>query len=251
MAAITVKMSNFSGAQMSTTFDQNLNAPGPSLTVLDSVQYRWHQTANVWNDIGLQLPYPYNGVDNLVVEFLVVGSAGAGGGLHREGTNQRVYLGGYTGQLVGTNGGNSAFKMRLLTGDASTMTFGAGCSGSNGVPVFSFGGTGQIGTVLGCNGANAPSLAPALLLMGSNTRLPVYPLDLSPFGATGCTLYHDVRLAFAVGADASGRLSLQLPLPRDQSLVCVVLYFSYVIIDPAANSAFLTTSNYGRALLGN
>ena len=251
MGTITVKMAHYSGASMTTTFDTNLNTPGPAITVLDTVNFKWIQTANVWNDLDLQMPFPYNGSDNLVVEVLVRSTSGVSGTTHRENTNQRVYLGSYTGQLTGTDGGLTAFKMRVLMGDASTMLFGAGCTGTNGVPAFSFIGTAQIGTVLGFDLINAPALAPTILIMGLTTKLPTFPLDLTPYGATGCTLYHNVVLAAPVPADGSGHAVTRVQIPPDKSLVCLALYFSYLVIDPNANPLGLTSSNYGRALLGN
>jgi hypothetical protein len=250
MATITVKMAHFSGAAMTTTFDSNLNTPGPAVTVLDSVNYQWIQVANAWNDIGLQNPFAYNGVDNLVVEVLVTGSAGVSGTTHRDATNQRVYLGSYTGQLTGTNGGLTAFKMRVSMGDASTQLFGAGCAGSAGTPAFSFIGTAQLGQVLGFDCVNTPPLGITFMIMGNDSHLPVYPLDLGVAGAPGCTLYHNLLFVVSVPSDGSGRALTRLQLPQDPTLACLPLYFSYLVFDPPANALGLTSSNYGRAVLG-
>jgi hypothetical protein len=250
MTGLTVKMAHYSGATMGTTFDTNLNSPGPVFTVLDTVNHKWVMVGNAWNEVGLQIPFVYNGVDNLVVDILVTGSAGVSGAMHREATHQRVYLGGYTGQLAGTNGGNTAFKMKVFLGEANTQLFGAGCTGSAGVPAFSFSGTAQIGTPLGLDCVNAPPGAPTLFLVGSANMLPVFPVDLTPLGATGCTLYHSIRFLVVVNADGSGHASLGLPLPADPSLIGTALYFSALVFDPLANPAAITASNYGRALLG-
>jgi hypothetical protein len=240
-----------SGAKSFATITVNLNSPGPALTVLNSVRYVWNVTADVWNDIGLQVPFPYNGKDNLVVEVLVTGRGGVSSATHRDNTNQRVYLGSYTGQLTGTDGGNTAFKMRILMGDASTQSFGAGCAGSKGVPAFSFVGTAQLGKTLGLDCVNLPAPSVALLLMGFDSRLPVFPVDLTAMGAPGCTLYHDIALAIPAPVDASGHAQVGLPIPNVVALKHLILYFSYASMDPPANKAGITTSNYGRALLGN
>lgn len=134
MRAITVKLAHYStlnGGVMTTTFSSNLNSPGPAQTVLDTVNHQWQTVANTWNSIGLQDPFFYNGTDDLVVEVLVLGSSGTSGTTHRDATNQRVYLGGY-GQLAGTNGGNTAFKLKFYFGDANAQLFGAGCAGTAG-----------------------------------------------------------------------------------------------------------------------
>jgi hypothetical protein len=141
--------------------------------------------------------------------------------------------------------------MKVLMGDASTGVFGAGCTGSNGTPTFSFNGTAQLGTALGIDCTSVPANAPTILLMGSDTKLPTFPVSLTPLGANGCTLYHNVRFVIPVPADATGRASVRAQIPQDRGLVGAWLYFSYVAIDLAANPAGLTTSGYGRALLGN
>src|SRR5688500_18145849 len=41
MSTIKVRMAHFSGATMTTTFDSNLNTPGPAQTVLDTVNHKW------------------------------------------------------------------------------------------------------------------------------------------------------------------------------------------------------------------
>ena len=140
--------------------------------------------------------------------------------------------------------------MRFLMGDASTGLFGAGCVGTNGTPAFSFIGTAQLGTVLGFDCVNAPANAITVLLLGFNSKLPTFPIDLGP-AAPGCTLYHDVVMPQVVIADGSGRALTRTPIPLDRSLLCLGVYASYAIIDPGANPGGYTTSNYGRALLGN
>ncbi len=125
---VTMKMAHLASPTLSTTFDNNLAAG--AVTTMDVPHFVWPVTANTWMDIDLQTPFLYNGVDNVVVEFLVTARV-TGSAMRRDATNQRVYLGSYTGQPIGTDGGLTAFKMRVITGDASTATFGRGCAGSN------------------------------------------------------------------------------------------------------------------------
>lgn len=246
---ITMKMAHLAATTLSTTFDQNL-AAGP-LTVMDIPSYTWNLTANVWNDVDLQVPFPYNGVDNVVVEFLVTGSSGAGGTMHRDATHQRVYLGSYAGQLTGTNGGLTAFKMRLITGDGSLQVFGAGCVGSNSLqPALSFAGTGQLGTALGVQLDGVLPTVPAVLHFGSSTASP-FPLDLSASGAPGCFLYHDVWFALPLLSDPLGQASVSFNLPRFRTAIGLLLYFQWAAVDLPANALGVTTSSYGRALVGN
>lgn len=246
---ITMNMAHLAAPTLSTTFDQNLAAG--HVTVMDIPNYTWNLTANVWNDVDLQVPFAFNGVDNVVVEFLVTGSTGANGNMRRDGTHQRVYLGNYTGQLTGTNGGLSAFKMRLITGDASLQVFGAGCVGSNSAqPSLSFNGTGQLATPLGVELNGALANTPVVLHFGSSSAFP-FPIDLAASGAPGCFLYHDVFLALPLSSDASGQASVSFTLPRFRTAIGLLLYFQWAGVDLAANQLGVTTSSYGRALVGN
>ncbi len=246
---ITMKLAHLAAPTLATTFDQNLAAG--AATVMDIPSYTWQMTAHQWNDVDLQVPFAYNGVDNLVVEFLVTGSTGAGGNMHRDATHQRVYAGSYTGQLTGTNGGLTAFKMRLIAGDASLQVFGAGCTGSNTLrPSLSFNGTAQRGTTLAVHLADALPSTPLALHVGTSSAFP-FPLDLAVAGAPGCLLYHDVFFVAPLSSDPLGTAALAFPLPRFQNTIGLLLYFQWAAADLSANSLGLTTSSYGRALVGN
>lgn len=251
MRQIRVRLAHFNGGTMSTTFDANLTAPGPAQTVLDTTEHHWHMVANTWNEIGLQVPFSYNGVDDLVVELLVIGSSGVSGAVRREGTNQRVFLGGYTGQTTGTNGGNNAFKLKLCFGDASTQLFGQSCQGSAGIPAFALHGTAQLGTNLDLVCSSALPSSPVYFMAGFDTRRPVFPFDLGFAGASGCTLYHDITASAGVLTDPAGTATLTLAVPTAAPIAGIALYASALVLDLGANPAGITTTNYGRALLGN
>ncbi len=251
MQSITVKLAEYSGTTMTTTFDTNLNSPGPAVTVLDQLDYEWRMVANTWNDIGLQVPFPYSGANALVVEILVRGSSGVSGSTHREGTHQRMYAGSYSGQTTGSSS-TAAFKMRVLMGDASTQTFGSGCQGSNGlVPEFSLSGTAQLGTNLDFVCSDTLASTGVLFLIGTNNQQPVFPFDLTGVGAPGCRLYHAIGAQVFAPADSLGTARLTLPLPADPNLVYIAVYASALVFDGGANAAGAVTTNYGRILLGN
>jgi hypothetical protein len=170
--------------------------------------------------------------------------------MHRDATNQRVYLGGYTGQLTGTDGGLTAFKMRVITGDATTATFGRGCVGSNALtPTVSFTGTSQIGQTLNHNLGNALPNAPCLAVFGFSSA-PPFPIDLTFLGFTGCRAYVDIVVTLGTIADGAGAATVGVAVPNDPGLVGVVLYSQWAALDGLAAGG-LTTSNYGRALIGN
>ena len=247
---LTIKMAHLAAPALSTTFDMNLAAG--AITVLDAPNYTWQATANVWNDHDMQVPFVYNGTDNLVVEVLAIGRTGSVGSTHRDATNQRVYLGNYTGQATGTNGGNTAFKMRLITGDATTWVFGKGCQGSNAMtPALTLSGSSQLGMSLGVSQSNALPSAPTLLHVGTTSALPLFPFDLGLLGAPGCTMYCNAAIAVPMTTSSSGTSRISLNVPNLTSVVCFKLYFQWVNLDAMANALGVTTSDYGRAVFGN
>lgn len=247
---LTVKMAHITAASLSTTFDANLAAG--AITVLDIPNYTWQATANVWNDLDVQVPFVYNGTDNLVIEVLALGRTGTIGSTHRDATNQRVYLGNYTGQLTGTNGGNTAFKMRLITGDATTWVFGKGCQGSNAMtPALTLSGSSKLGMALGVSQSNALASSPTLLHVGTTSALPVFPFDLGLLGAPGCTMYTNAAISVPMSTSSSGTSRITVNVPNVPSLACFKLYFQWVNLDPMANTLGITTSDYGRAIFGN
>jgi len=244
---VTMKMAHLASPTLSTTFDVNLAAG--AVTTMDVPAFVWPVTASVWNDIDLQTPFVYNGVDNLVVEFLVTQGT-LGTALKRDATNQRVYLGSYAGQLVGTNGGNTAFKMRVITGDATLARFGRGCAGSNSLtPNLTLTGSSQIGQTFTSDLSNALPNALCFVALGFSSALP-FPIDLSVYGMTGCWAYVSAVATLLTIADGAGAASTSTTLPNDPGLVGLVIYSQYAPLDAGAPGG-LTTSNYGRALVGN
>lgn len=251
MAHIRVRMAHARSGTLGTTFDSNLTNPGPAVTVLDTSDHHWHLVADTWNAIGLQLPFAYNGSDNLVIDVLVTGSSGDPGAMQRDSTNQRVFLGNYTGQSVGTSTGNMAFRMRMLAGDADVHEYGRGCAGSNGTPQFTLGGTARLGTTLSLDCRSAPPGAPVIFAAGFDNSAPSWPRDLTLFGAPGCVLWHDLLASAIVIANGTGDASLGLGVPAAPAFGGIVLYASAIVFDPGANALSATVTNYGRALLGN
>lgn len=250
MLQITMRIAPLAATTLSTTFDNNLAAG--ATTVLSASNFKWSMVANTWSDLDLQVPFFYSGTGSVVVELLVVGSSGASGSMHRDATNQRVYLANYTGQATGTDGGLTAFKMRVITGDASAWTFGAGCAGSNTlVPTLSFSGDSKLSSTLTVQQTAALPLAVTALVIGSTTAGPNFPVDLTPLNAPGCLLYTDPLVVLGTLSDASGASAIPLGIPSSPSYVGVKVYTQWLNLDAQANGLGLTTSNYGRVLIGN
>ena len=248
-AKLTIRMAHLSAAALSTTFDANLAAG--ATTVLDTVNYKWSMVGDVWNDIDLQTPFIYVGAGNVVVDCVVLGRTGSSSSTRRDATNHRVYVGGYTGQLTGTDGGLGAFKIRLITGDATTWTFGTGCVGSNSqIPALSFTGNSKLGSTLGVNLANALASKLVFLNIGTSSAGPIFPFDMALFSAPGCMIYHDGLITVGLVTTTNGTALLNLGVPNDPGVTGLKLYFQFGNQDPAANGLGLTTSNYGRILVG-
>lgn len=246
---LTIRMAHLAATTLSTTFDTNLAAG--AITVLDIPNYTWQAAANVWNDLDLQLPFVYNGTDSLVIDVLALGRNGTIGATYRDSTNQRVYQGSYTGQTTGSSS-MSAFKLRLITGDATTWVFGQGCQGSNAqTPKLTLSGSSQLGMGLGVSQANALPSAPTVLHVGNSSALPLFPFDLGAIGATGCTMYCNAIIAAPLTTSSSGNARVTVNVPNLPTLVAYKLYFQWANLDVAANSLGITTSDYGRALFGN
>ncbi|MBI5850271.1 MAG: hypothetical protein HZB39_04420 [Planctomycetes bacterium] len=248
--SILVRMAHFSGAALSTTFANNLSSPGPARTVLDTTSHDWRMVAHTWNEIGLQDPFAYNGSDHLVIDIVVTGTSIVLADTHIDTTNQRIFAFNYTNQATGTNGGNTAFKLKLFLGDANLQLFGSSCVGWFTRPLFSFSGSPRLGGLLGIH--CGPTYASTVVfLLGFDTHRPTWPMELSAFGAPGCRLYHEIMTTITVFTDVTGTGNSLLSIPTVSSLAGTPLYVSAAVPDLLINAGGFTTTNYGRALLGN
>ncbi len=241
---VTMKMAHLASPTLSTDFATNLAAG--ATTTMDQPNWVWPVTGNVWNQVDMQTPFFFNGVDNVVVEFTVLGRT-SGVAMRRDATNQRVYQGSYVGQTTGTNGGLTAFKMRWITGDAGLSVYGRGCPGSNSLtPTLTLSGSSQLGSFYNNDLSNAlPNTVTALVLgFGSTT------VDLTPAGLAGCNLYVNGGVTLIAATDPSGGLSMPLGIPLDPAFTGITIYSQYAALDPLLTGN-ATTTNYGRALIGN
>jgi hypothetical protein len=233
---------------LATTFASNLLSP---VVVLDTTDFVWNVTAHQWNDIGLQVPFSYDGVSDLVMEVLAEGNtntaSGVDQGMHRD-IRPRLYAVGWSGTppAFGT-AGNAALKWSVTMCVATVGLFGEGCGGLT----HSYTGVPQLGAatldarLTGC----APN-SPAYLVLGSNNAAPL-PIDLSFLGFTGCRLYQDIIVVIATSADASGNATVPFgPVPNRRSLSCLMLYTQGANLNLLAPGG-LTTSNYARLLFGS
>ena len=103
----------------------------------------------------------------------------------------------------------------------------------------------QIGTTMSFEGSNLDSFGLALHVIGfASTNV-----DLTAFGAPGCTLEVDyVDLVFAL-ADSNGRASWLVPLPETVSVLGAALESQAAVLD-GSNGLGITLSNRVSAVVG-
>lgn len=236
------------GAPLDPTFANNLS--GTAVTVLSASNYIWNVQGDQWNEIGLQDLFVFNGVDDIVIQVETVNAIGTGG-FHRD-TRQRLYWFASSGTPPATGTlGNAALKFEVSMLTAKLSSYGAGCPGSNGTPLHTLTGSAQLGNTINLTIDNGAVSLIAFLVFGVDNSSPAYPFDLGGLGAPGCFQYQDILTVQTVPLDAVGSGAAQLVVPTDPSYVNVRLYSQYACVDPGTNTLGLTTSNYGRILLGN
>jgi len=257
---IEIKMDYVKGTVLSQTFSTNITAS--AVTVLKATNYEWHNTASQWNRIGLQKNFLYiSTLGNLCIEITVtgaglVGASSGGAGFNRSSSVERRYAitwstaSGPPAQANNATPSLAATKIEVLFGMNDLHTFGSGCSGSNNkIPTLSLTGSAKLGSTVGIDLANAIANAKWYLNVGVTSNEP--PVDLSMFGGTNCRLYSPVTILLAGVADANGAYTLKASVPNDKNLVCQRAYVQYFPFDLRANALGLSSSNYGRILVGN
>ncbi|HEX5053403.1 MAG TPA: hypothetical protein VFZ65_16620 [Planctomycetota bacterium] len=243
---LDIVMDHIPAAQaLSTTFASNLTVN--AVPVLSAANYTWNVTANTWNEVGLQIPFVFNGVDDVIIDITTTeGTAPSG---MRRGTNQRIYAtsaSGPTGPTGTSSASATKFEISMLT--ARVSSYGDGCPGSNGTPLLGFSGSAQVGNTVAFNLSNGVQNGLALLLAGTTNAFP-FPFELTPLSAPGCYAYTDLAFTSIVLLDPAGAGTVPLPIPP--ALVGFLFYTQYACLDLAANPFGFTTSNYGRVLTGN
>ncbi len=137
---------------------------------------------------------------------------------------------------------------------AAYTTYGAGCTGSGGVPALS-GTPPWIGESFQVDLSNLPSTGAAILFTGfSKTRTRVggipLPFDLSPLGAKGCKLLADPFLG-QVLTIGQGAAQARIPVPASSVLLGFSLFNQAFVTDAKANTLGVTTTNGGEGKIGS
>jgi hypothetical protein len=133
---------------------------------------------------------------------------------------------------------------------AAFLPYGAGCAGGAGTPALAAQGASLpwIGTTFTAQltnlGADAQRNLPFVLAGDSRTTwgpLPL-PLDLAPYGMTGCTLHANPLLSFVL-PNAGGTATWSVGVPNTPALVGQTLFVQGGVTSPGANAAGLVWSN--------
>ncbi|MFQ5505036.1 MAG: hypothetical protein ACE5F1_09610 [Planctomycetota bacterium] len=89
------------------------------------------------------------------------------------------------------------------------------------------------------------------ILGASNTRLGGInlPLDLTPFGLPGCSIYSSTELLFPVATNSNGSAQLELPVPPDKALAAAKFYGQWMTMDKRVNPSFPLAFSAGVELI--
>lgn len=137
-------------------------------------------------------------------------------------------------------------------------SYGGGCKGSSGSAPTHLGNAARgypfIGEPFDLDAAGTPIATPAALLLGLSSTLwgniPL-PLDLAPYGITGCKLEVSPDVTLSTTTTGAGTASIRINLPPNISLVGASVYSEYVFLDPGAPRLVkVTLSNSLKSLIG-
>ncbi len=214
----------------------------------------------------------FSGIDGAILYALAGDSSGDEFG-HSVGGAGDVNADGYADLIVGAhkddNNGNSSGSARVLTlatpfidcngnavPDADDITSGTSHdNNANGVPdeceeVTSYG---VSCGGLGASYVNSPTVgsqvfqlvvfgaAPnkaGLFMVGASSL----DIDLTAFGAAGCSLYQDLEVLIPATTNGVGSISWVVPIPNDPLLLGVTVYQQWAVFDTSANPLGVTTS---------
>jgi hypothetical protein len=245
---IEIVLDHIPAAQpLSTTFANNLTPA--AVTVLSATSYTWNVVADVWCEIGLQHAFAYNGVDDLVVQITVSNGSTPSSGFHR-GTRERIWWLGSAAPPPATGTSDlGAAKIEVSMRMARTSSHGDACTGTAGPTRHDLVGSAQPGGALSFALANGAPNNIAALVVGTTISAP-FPVALGSIGMPNCTSYTDAAVVLPVLLDVAGAGAFAWTIPS-AAPIGVVFYSQFVCLDAGANALGATTSNYGRAFVGN
>jgi len=249
---ITISLGQSTATALDPVF--GLNRTGFTATVLDQANWRWQTPGGQWTLIGLTASFPFDpALGDLVVFITITGGESTGTGVpgvRSDATIPSVLATGWSLPPARGVVGTGAPKIRVCWDVADLQTFGGGCVGSNGrVPRVTLSGSASLGGAVTIGLQDASTSSPAALFMLDN-RLRALALDLAPFGAPGCTVDTFFTLMMPLPL-TNGAVSLPLQVPSVAAFVGSSLWVQWAPIDVGANALSVTTSTFGRVLIGH
>jgi hypothetical protein len=156
---------------------------------------------------------------------------------------------------VTTAATNMVFRgVRKLPHTGSYTVFGAGCSGSLGVPGNVVVNPPYLGQTLSANITNLPADATFFLFGWSNTAsvFGPLPLSLAGFGAPGCFGRVSAEsVVLLLGTPNSHQATFNLAIPNNVLYLGTTFYTQGLILDNAANALGLVPSDAARVVIGS
>jgi hypothetical protein len=251
---ILVRLTQTQSSQLVADFANNLGTQ--SQVVLFARDYHWQHDAGQWSSIGLERPFYYTpSAGNLLIDIEVYGARSEGGlpeaGFYRAENVQRVYAVAEGSNPLPSSGrlSTGGLLVQIAFDLATTGAFGQGCQGSNGkAPRHVYSGTPALGQRVQSELHDALPGTPGMMFLGLSVDGRLFPLPLA--GTTGCQIYL-MPLTVTPIVTTAGTTSLPIDIPLDLGMRTGRFYTQFLTLDPAANQAGFTTSNYVRILLGS
>jgi hypothetical protein len=245
---LQVRMSHVPAAHvLSSTFATNL--PNP-VTVLSSNEYSFHYTDGGWRNIGLQVPFAYDGTSDVVVEILARGNVQTTTGtiegqFHRSQIQERVYASfSLLTPTTGTYADAGGLRMRVGFHCAGANEHGSSCGSLRA----SHTGDGRRGENFNFRVAGAEPNLIAVIGLGLDNGFPL-PVSLTPFGWTNCTAFSNSVVLATVNTSVFGVANYALPVPNDPTLDGVIVFGQWIGLD-ATEPGGLTFSGVTRMMVG-
>ena len=136
----------------------------------------------------------------------------------------------------------------------SFSLFGTSCAGSvPGGPLLSPAGVPVLGNNWRARVTKAKATSPAFFLAGASSTVwgsTPLPLNLAPFGMSGCWLNVSIDVSVSGTTDASGATDVYVRVPAITTLLGSSLYVQWGIADPGMNGLGVVFTQGGKATVG-
>ncbi len=236
----------------SPTTNWTTNNPKPATVYRGPLRIRFTGLpASVWGGIGLPNPYlylPTSNTDNLCVEVIVWKASQHSGNFYfpRAGSLARAYRYQWTTNqsLTPSVGTGSGCRMAFVLDNGNIAFAGQGCqsSANTTLTISTNPSWPQPGKALAINLSGAVKTSPAFLVIG--TKLISFPFP----GTPSCYIWNDILVPVPTATDSGGMASFKANIPNTATSGTILTH--WYVIDPQANTAKITTSDFATIILG-